>query len=272
MPLYLNFHTHRLTLEGEITLPSFGLHPWHLAEQLQNLPSPNLGKKKTLPSPTLGKKTLPSPSPGKKALPSPSPGKKTLPSPSLVGREWSPIEIEESLYCHIQSAFPQPLGTSRRSTHQEGESEREPGAFWLIGECGLDRLCDTPYPLQLAAFEAQISLSERLRRPLVLHCVRAVDDVLRLHRSTTQPWVWHGFRGKPQQMQQLLQHGFYLSFGFHFNAESLCTCPAERLFLETDDDPRPVADLYATAADLRHTTPATLNQQCWDNLMSMHNV
>lgn len=139
------------------------------------------------------------------------------------------------------------------------------GVTPLIGECGLDRLCDTPYPLQLAAFEAQIRLSERLRRPLILHCVRAVDDVLRLHRGTTQPWIWHGFRGKPQQLQQLLKHGFYLSFGFLFNTDSLRTCPADRLFLETDEDPRPVANLYATVAALRDTTPETLSQQCWSN-------
>ena len=66
-------------------------------------------------------------------------------------------------------------------------------------------------------------------------------------------------------MQQLLKHGFYLSFGFHFNPDSLHTCPAERLFLETDDTSRPIADLYAIAATLRGTPPETLNQQCWDN-------
>jgi TatD DNase family protein len=66
-------------------------------------------------------------------------------------------------------------------------------------------------------------------------------------------------------MQQLLKHGFYLSFGFHFHTDSLSTCPAERLFLETDEEPRPVSELYATAATLRATTPEALNQQCWSN-------
>ena len=192
MPPYLNFHTHHPTPEGEATILSFGLHPWHLTE------------------------------------------------------DW--LTQLKALTSHLSPSPP-------------NNSQIPP----FIGECGLDRLCPTPYPLQLAAFEAQIHLSERLCRPLVLHCVRAVDDVLRLHRGITQPWIWHGFRGKPQQMQQLLTHGFYLSFGFHFNPDSLRTCPAERLFLETDDDPRPVADLYATAATLRATTPEALNQQCWDN-------
>lgn len=139
----------------------------------------------------------------------------------------------------------------------------------LIGECGLDRACTTPYDLQLAAFQAQIALSECLQKPLILHCVRAIDDVLRLHRGIRQPWIWHGFRGKPQQLQQLINHGFCISFGFLHNADSLRACPPERLFLETDEDPRSIALLYATAADLRGTTLEALKRQLWDNTQTL---
>ena len=141
------------------------------------------------------------------------------------------------------------------------------GAF--IGECGLDRVCSTPYALQLSAFEAQIALSEELHRPLLLHCVRALDDVLRLKRGTTQPWIWHGFRGKPQQLHQLLDHGFYVSFGFRHNADSLRLCPPDHLFLETDDSPAPIAPLYATVAPIRETTVTDLCQQVWQNLQML---
>ena len=147
------------------------------------------------------------------------------------------------------------------------EARISPPCF--VGECGLDRLCSTPYPLQLAAFEAQIQLSERLALPLVLHCVRAIDDVLRLKHGTRQPWIFHGFRGKPQQLRQLLDHGFYVSFGFRHNVESLRACPLHRLFLETDDTPSPIAPLYATAATLLGTTPQALNSQLWQNATAL---
>lgn len=150
--------------------------------------------------------------------------------------------------------------------HWEQELKAFDGHSILIGECGLDRLCETPYELQLKAFQAQIQLSERLELPLVLHCVRALDDTLRLKRGTRQPWIFHGFRGKPQQLQQLLDHGFYISFGFRHNTESLRACPSDRLFLETDDSPEPIASLYETAADLRATTADALNNQLWQNL------
>ncbi len=136
----------------------------------------------------------------------------------------------------------------------------------FVGECGLDKVCSTPYSLQLEAFEAQIALSERLCRPLILHCVRAADDVLRLKRGTRQTWIWHGFRGKPEQLQQLLDHGFYTSFGLRFNEASLAACPIDRLFLETDDAPQPIVPLYEAVARRRSISVEALAEQLWANL------
>lgn len=194
---YLDIHTHIPVLEGEQTIPSWGLHPWHLTPAWE--------------------------------------------------QELEELETQLAAY----------LG-ERRHAEQRGPTA-------LVGECGLDSLCATPYPLQLAAFEAQIQLSERFELPLILHCVRAVDDVLRFRRGTTQPWIFHGFRGKPQQLRQLLDHGFYISFGFRHNTDSLRTCPSDRLFLETDDLPQPIASLYAAAAQLRGTSCLALSEQLWQN-------
>ncbi len=132
-----------------------------------------------------------------------------------------------------------------------------------IGECGLDRLCDTPFEAQLNAFRRQIRLSEQYAKPLVLHCVKALDDVLRLQleEHATQPWIFHAFRGKPQQMKQLLRRGMYVSFGFRHNTESLIACPLSRLILESDEDPRPIRLLYEEAARLRQMDVEVLIQE-----------
>lgn len=148
------------------------------------------------------------------------------------------------------------------------EPDGHPASFF-IGECGLDRLCDAPYTLQLQAFEAQIAFSNRLARPLILHCVRALDDVLRLHHHATQPWIWHGFRGKPELLAQLVRAGFYISFGWRYNPESLLACPAHRLFLETDDGPETIAPLYRQVAVERATTVEALATQTWHNLLTL---
>jgi len=127
-----------------------------------------------------------------------------------------------------------------------------PANILAIGECGLDRLSPVPYELQKEAFRWQIRWSEELEKPLIIHCVKAIDDILKLHRELHphQPWIIHGFRGKPQQMDSLLSRGLYVSFGFHFNPESLVHCPTERMLLETDEDPQPILPLYDAVSQL----------------------
>ncbi|MCR5820273.1 MAG: TatD family hydrolase [Bacteroidaceae bacterium] len=144
--------------------------------------------------------------------------------------------------------------------------EKEP---FFIGECGLDKLASTSYPIQLSVFEAQIALANKLSRPMIIHCVRATDDLLRLRKKAQTPWVYHGFRGNPVLMQQLLRAGIDISFGLRFNSESIILCPAEHFFLETDEGNRnangnvenSIIPLYKTVATLRGTTEKALINQ-----------
>ncbi len=129
-----------------------------------------------------------------------------------------------------------------------------------VGECGLDALRGPSGAVQQQTLRRMAALSEACGKPLVLHCVRELDTLLSLRRELkpTVPWMLHGFRGKPQQLQSLLAAGFYVSFGFRHNAESLCLCPPGRLMLETDCDTAPVSELYQTVATLRGLSVAAL--------------
>ena len=82
-----------------------------------------------------------------------------------------------------------------------------------IGECGIDKLRGASLPVQTEIFRRHILLSEALGKPLIIHCVRAIEQIerLRTEMRPTQPWILHGFRGKPQQALQLLARGYYLS-------------------------------------------------------------
>lgn len=106
-----------------------------------------------------------------------------------------------------------------------------------IGECGLDKRNMSLWELQTHFFEEQILLAGRLRKPLVIHCVRAWAELLRLHslHPGKERRVIHGFRGKPLLAQQLLNAGFYLSFGPLFNVKSFQLCPASKRLIETDN-------------------------------------
>ena len=129
-----------------------------------------------------------------------------------------------------------------------------------IGECGLDALRGPSMDIQEQVFLQQIALSEQLKKPLIIHCVKALDRLLQLRkeRRATMPWMLHGFRGKPQQLRSLLDAGFYVSFGCSFNEESLCLCPLERMMLETDDRVASIVELYNDVAEKRGLEVAEL--------------
>lgn len=114
-----------------------------------------------------------------------------------------------------------------------------------IGECGIDKLRGGPENIQKYAFERQIDISELLHKPLIIHCVRTFDQILQLHRThrPKQLWIVHGFRGKPELAKQLLSKGIALSYGEHFNPDSVKLTPKPLLFSETDESKKTIDDI-----------------------------
>ena len=55
-----------------------------------------------------------------------------------------------------------------------------------IGECGLDKLAKTDWQNQVHYFEQQILLSQKYNLPLILHVVKAYEEVLQLLNKNTQ--------------------------------------------------------------------------------------
>ena len=141
-----------------------------------------------------------------------------------------------------------------------------------IGECGLDGLRGPSMERQEEVFIQQIKLSEEVGKPLIIHCVKALDRLLQLHKELKprQMWMLHGFRGKPQQLRSLLDAGFFVSFGFAFNEESLRICPIDRLLLETDaDEERSIEELYNNVANLRGINSTNLLEAMTKNYLSL---
>lgn len=124
----------------------------------------------------------------------------------------------------------------------------------MIGECGIDKLRGGAVECQVELVKCHAALSERQRKPLVLHCVRASNELCQLRRSLrpVQPWIIHGFRGNANVARQLLDAGFFLSYGERFNAEAVNATPPGRLLAETDESPVPIKEIYANIAECRH--------------------
>jgi TatD DNase family protein len=97
--------------------------------------------------------------------------------------------------------------------------------------------------IQRIAFEEQVAISEETEKPVIIHCVRAWDELLSVQKKLKprMPWLVHGFRGNRELAGQLLAKGMYLSLWFDFalkpeSGELLRSLPINRIFLATDLD------------------------------------
>ena len=141
----------------------------------------------------------------------------------------------------------------------------------LVGEAGIDRLRGGKIELQMEVFEMQAHLAKKAGKPLIVHCVKAFDEIIRLHKQNFphEPWIIHGFRGKPEQAHQLLREGFFLSFGEHFNEEALRLCPPNRLLMESDESLLSIEELYVRAATIRRIEVEKLKEEVNKNIKSL---
>lgn len=137
-----------------------------------------------------------------------------------------------------------------------------------IGEAGLDKLSDTPLALQHEVFEKQILLADSLELPLVIHAVRAMDEVIALKKKykPRNVWIVHGFRGKKEQALQYVRQGICLSFGQHYQEEALRAVPLDKLFLETDESMVDIHLLYDRAARVLGMPVEELTGQVQQNI------
>lgn len=122
-----------------------------------------------------------------------------------------------------------------------------------IGECGIDKMKGGPLFLQMQAMKRQIDLSERLRKPLVIHNVHAQDIIIGLKKDLKpkQHWMVHGFRGKPTVAKIITDAGIWLSFGPMFNDTSVPAVPEGLILAETDDSTEGIESVITKLSALR---------------------
>lgn len=128
-----------------------------------------------------------------------------------------------------------------------------------LGECGLDKRIEIPLALQIEVFEKQIELAEKYQKPLVLHLVAAFDELIAIKKrlKIKVPIVIHGFSKNEQVAKQLIDNGFYLSFGKYLlrnpDLETVFkSVPNDRFFLETDTIEETLDEVYILAAKYKN--------------------
>lgn len=109
----------------------------------------------------------------------------------------------------------------------------------LIGECGLDGIKNPDDEPQNSVFCQHILLAEELKRPLIIHAVRAQEWLENYWDMVPAKFVFHSYNGKREVLKKILKAGGYVSFSASIlrNAdkeELVNMVPADKLLLETD--------------------------------------
>jgi TatD DNase family protein len=135
-----------------------------------------------------------------------------------------------------------------------------------VGECGLDTICRTDYPLQQQCFRLQVQMANRCGKPLILHCVKAFDDVQRIlkEEKAVVPVIFHGYHKSGILALQLIKSGYYLSFGKSLwqaaTAAVFKTMALNRIFLETDTADLEISEVYARASFIKQISITQLQE------------
>ena len=143
----------------------------------------------------------------------------------------------------------------------------------FVGECGLDKKVVSDFSEQQRVFEAQAWIAEEFQKPLIIHCVKAYNEIIEMHKKIVPsvPWILHGYNGSIEITKKLVNHNFVFTFGKYLfypaskALESFKYLPFDKLFLETDESKCNVEKIYKQAAELRNTDLEELKKMMIEN-------
>lgn len=143
-----------------------------------------------------------------------------------------------------------------------------------IGECGLDGLISVNENLQKEVFEKHILWANQIKKPVIIHCVKRFSEIIPFQKIAEIPLVIHGFNKKKTIADEMLKHGFYLSFGksvlHSLSLQSILKeFPLEKMFLETDDANFNIEELYQKTAEIKGISIENLHNKILKNLESL---
>ena len=147
---------------------------------------------------------------------------------------------------------------------------------FALGECGLDKVTATDFELQKIVFRKQVQLSEKHKKPLIIHCVKAFQEIIEFKKELKphQIWILHGFHKNLQVAESLLKNGIVVSFGaaiIHHKKlqEVVSKISTSSILLETDNTSIDIKEVYQKIAALKEITVEDLQQKIKQNFVSL---
>lgn len=149
-----------------------------------------------------------------------------------------------------------------------------------VGECGLDHTIESDYQLQKDVFIHQLKLAEKFKKPVIVHCVKAHQELIEILKNEHLeiPVVFHGF-SKNKQIHSICLKlpNLFFSFGksllnSKITQANLLATPMNRIFLETDNSDADIKEIYQQAAQIKNLTVESLQKQLILNFEKVFNI
>ena len=159
-----------------------------------------------------------------------------------------------------------------------------------IGECGLDKMVQTPMAEQLRVLEAQLAFAKQVQLPVILHCRGGHNELLQcISQRGVHSGVIHAFSGSVELAQEYIRRGFKIGVGGTISyaraaktRRAIAQLPLTELLLETDspdmphegfqgqrNEPYHCGNTIRQLAVLRDEDEETIAQQLWQNAVSL---
>lgn len=220
--------------------------------------------------------------------------------PGISTQQWSRAEKLSRQYGHIYHGVGIHPWWLSELHEQEAkdlpamiEAHLQESTCVAVGECGLDKVTGPSLEQQLSIFIAQLEVAKALSRPLIIHSVKAHNEVIAVLKKIKPQagGVIHGFSGSVELAQRYWSLGFYLGIGGVITYERarktrtmVQQLPLEALLLETDapdmplagaqgqrNTPRKIPEVARQLAELRATTVEIIARQTTANAQQLFN-
>ena len=140
-----------------------------------------------------------------------------------------------------------------------------------IGETGLDKVCTADYEQQKLIFELHLEFAQNHHKPLIIHAVKSWNELIEYFKLTKVPLILHGYSEGIVLTRQLINLGCHFSLGKSVLQitprfrEAIQIIPLDSLFLETDDSPITIIEIYQEVSKILDLPLEELKNQIYRN-------
>lgn len=125
-----------------------------------------------------------------------------------------------------------------------------------IGEIGMDFRFPETAKKQSIFFKKQVEKADIMSKPVIIHAVKSLPQILEIMAKHSCHFAIHGFRGTIVQAEKIVQNGGYFSICPCFPKETkeLFHYFKEHILLETDETGIEISDHYNSFAKICGTS------------------